>query len=94
MSTGTAYVSTNNSAPGAGIHNGLVYIRIYSVQGYGQYDVEYWTWTSGTPHPSTYQNDAGITNYDLPNTDIQLSSDPNWPLAVNGLAPYLSLIHI
>ena len=40
LGTGTAYVSTNNSAPGASIHQGLVYIRMYSLQGFGQYDVE------------------------------------------------------
>ena len=82
-------MSTNNSAPGASIHQGLVYIRMYSLQGFGQYDVEYWTWTSSTPQPSTNQNDIGIPNYDLPDTQTLLLSDPNWPM-LNSMAPFSS----
>ena len=63
---------------------------MYSLQGFGQYDVEYWTWTSSTPQPSTNQNDIGIPNYDLPDTQTLLLSDPNWPIPFNGMAPLSS----
>ena len=57
------YVSTNNSATGPGSHNGMIYVLIYRVSGFGQYDIEFWTWSLS----SSGGGGSGSTGQAVPN---------------------------
>ena len=44
------YVTTNNTAtiPGVSPHGGTIYIHIYRYDGFGTYDLEFWTWSTSS----------------------------------------------
>ena len=82
-------VSTNGST-----HGGMVYIEIYGysyggVTASGSYTITIWKFTSSTTNP-TVQNDLGLSSYDLPNSVTALQADPNFPVTLNGAAPFYS----
>ena len=79
------YVTTNNSGSTAS-HGGTIYVHIYRYYGYGSYNLQAWTWTNS--QPSTGQNDMGWANYDFPDTQTALLSDPYFPMNFAGSAPY------
>ena len=81
-------VTTNASTSS---HGGTIYVQIIRISGYGQYDLELWTWNTQSGGGSTSnQNDLGQPNYDLPDSSTALQSDPNFPLPLNGAAPLYS----
>ena len=85
------YVTTNGSF---GTNAQTVYIEICTANhGSPVYDNNYsvtlWKFSASASNPST-QNDVGITNYDLPDSNTALQSDPNFPVPLNGAAPYYS----
>ena len=58
------------------------------MNGYVDYEIQFWTWIVSTS--VTSQNDLGLTNYDLPNSNTALQSDPNFPVSLAGAAPFYS----
>ena len=82
------YVTMNNSGSGAGSHGGVVYVEVARLNGYVDYEIQFWTWIVSTS--VTSQNDLGLTNYDLPNSNTALQSDPNFPVSLAGAAPFYS----
>jgi len=82
-------VTMNNSAAGPGNHGGTVYVQITRFSGYVDYAIQLWTWSVSSSGTSN-QSDLGNPNYDLPDTQTALLSDPFWPSILIGNAPYYS----
>ena len=83
-------VTTNGSSTG-----GMVYIEIYGYSfgptSTGAYSITIWKFTTGSSTNGTgNQNDVGISNYDLPDSNTLLQADPYWPLNFVGAAPIYS----
>ena len=85
-------VTMNNSAAGAGSHGGTVYVQVTRFSGYVDYGIQLWTWSVSSSGTSN-QSDLGNPNYDLPDSQIALFSDPFWPSVLIGNAPFYSGVY-
>ena len=79
-------VTTNNSQGSIG---NTVYVEIQRWNGYVDYDLRFWVFSSSSSGNSN-QNDIGNPNYDLPDNYNALINDPFWPTQLNGGAPIYS----
>ena len=85
------YVTTNGSF---GNNPQTVYVEICTAHhgssvNNNNYTVTLWKFSTSTANPSS-QNDLGQPNYDLPDSSTALQSDPNFPIQLNGAAPFYS----
>ena len=64
----------------------------YMLNGYVDYGIQLWTWSVSSSGTSN-QNDLGNPNYDLPNTQTALFSDPFWPSILTGNTPFYSGVY-
>ena len=79
------YVTTNNSAAGAGGHGGVVFVQILRNSGFGAYDIEFWTWNVGSGGGGTGSSGTVVPN---PCNDVGVIGSGNV------VVDMLSLIHI
>jgi len=80
------YVTTNNSMSGSA-HGGTIYIHIYRYDGFGTYDLEFWTWSTsstgggggsgssnGSAVPSPCTGNSAVPDILEPNDDATIAT--------------------
>ena len=88
------YVTTNNTVtiPGGNPHGGTIYIQIYRYDGFGTYDLEFWTWsTSSTGGGGGGSNGSAVPSPCTGNSAVPDILEPNDDGTIATLASILPI---